>query len=109
MDYHGINMKGPILIEEQTTLPTWVAADERRLIYVSSVNSFYFGGDTAWIRVLDSGFGQFVKTDNNSAPDLDNTHSVGTPVLRFANVYAVTFRGNLVGDVTGTATAAQYS
>jgi len=109
MDYHGIDMKGPILIEGQTTLPTWTAADERRLIYVTSVESFYFGTDSAWVRVLDATFGKFVKTDGNSSPSVDNTHSVGTPVLRFANVYAVTFRGNLIGNVTGTATAAQYS
>lgn len=113
MDYHGIDMKGAFFAESLTTLPTWTSADERRLVYIEDVESFYFGTDSAWSRVLDSSFGQFVETDGDSAPDIDNTHSVGTPVLRFANIYAVTFRGNVIGDVTGnvtgTATAAQYS
>jgi hypothetical protein len=43
----------------------------------------------------------FVRADASSAPTQDNSWSVGTSTLRFANIYSVTFQG--------TATSAEYA
>jgi microcystin-dependent protein/cytoskeletal protein CcmA (bactofilin family) len=37
-------------------------------------------------------------------PDTSNTRSIGSAILKFAEVNANTFKGNLVGNVTGTVT-----
>lgn len=38
---------------------------------------------------------------SNIVPDADNTYDLGASAKKWANVYATTFRGALVGDVTG--------
>ncbi len=40
----------------------------------------------------------------DNVPTVDNTHDLGSPTAKFANVYATTFTGNLTGNVTGNVT-----
>jgi len=41
-------------------------------------------------------------TSTNITPDLNNQRNLGTPSLKWQNVYSTTFHGNLIGNVTGT-------
>ena len=40
----------------------------------------------------------------DNTPILDDTYDLGSPTVRFANVYASTFTGDVVGNVTGNVT-----
>lgn len=48
MDFHGVTMQGPILVDKESVLPVWTAADESRLIYVEADDSLYYGTSTGW-------------------------------------------------------------
>jgi hypothetical protein len=48
MDFHGMDNKGKIWIEQLTTLPTWTSNDTGRLVYVSSDDTFYKATATEW-------------------------------------------------------------
>lgn len=45
--------------------------------------------------------GQYYRRDANSEPTSDNSHNIGSPSARLANIHSVTF--------TGTATTAEYA
>jgi len=45
-----------------------------------------------------------VVQSTGAVPGNDNAYSLGTPLLRWNNVYAATFTGNLVGNLTGNST-----
>lgn len=52
MRSHGLDMIGNLLLEVESTLPTWTSADARRLIYESTNELLYYGGSAEWIQVL---------------------------------------------------------
>jgi cytoskeletal protein CcmA (bactofilin family) len=41
-------------------------------------------------------------TSTNITPDLNNQRNLGTPLLKWQNIYSTTFHGNVIGNVTGT-------
>ena len=45
-----------------------------------------------------------ILTTQNIAPDSDNTRNLGNDLIRWKNVYATTFIGNVQGNVTGQVT-----
>lgn len=49
MEAHGINLKGKIYVEQVASLPTWSAADERRLVYNSADKKLYYASNTGWV------------------------------------------------------------
>ena len=53
----------------------------------------------------NSAVAPFVKTDGNSLPNADNSHTIGSGAARFANIYSTVF----TGDVTGNASTATNS
>lgn len=56
MDYHKITMKGDLVLEKVSTLPTPFDSDrdKGRLLYNRNDDKFYFGNDTQWIEVEDA-------------------------------------------------------
>jgi len=48
MDNYGLTMKGQFVIEKVTSLPTWAATDEGRIVFVIEENKFYNGTDSGW-------------------------------------------------------------
>lgn len=48
MDFHGVLMKGEIIVHVVNSLPVWTATDEGRIIYVESDDTFYFGTSSEW-------------------------------------------------------------
>jgi hypothetical protein len=48
MDFHEITCKGKIYIQIVSSLPTYVATDVGRILYVSGENRFYFGTSSGW-------------------------------------------------------------
>jgi len=48
MQTYGIKMLGPFIVQIVSTLPTWTANDEGRLIYVNDEKEYYSGNDTQW-------------------------------------------------------------
>lgn len=47
-------------------------------------------------------------TSSGIIPGVDNVYNIGSTSARYANVYASTFNGNLIGDVTGTLTGQHF-
>jgi len=50
MDYHGINMQGPFVMETGA-IPVFNASDERRIKYDPSTEKMYFGSSTEWVEL----------------------------------------------------------
>lgn len=48
MDSHGYNMIGEFKVDSVATLPSFVATDERRIVYTEDTDKFYIGLSTAW-------------------------------------------------------------
>jgi hypothetical protein len=65
MDIYGANFKGPLKIEELSTLPVWSASDERRIIYVADTGKTYYGGSLTWME-FGSGSGAGGESDEYS-------------------------------------------
>ena len=51
MDFHGIKMQGPIWVQVVSSLPTWTADDEGRLIYNTTDGKLYIGTNSQWQEV----------------------------------------------------------
>lgn len=55
MDFHGVTMKGPLIMEIMTALPTWTTDYIGRLFFVSTANNgagyLYYGTTSGWINV----------------------------------------------------------
>lgn len=49
MEAQGLNLKGKIYVEQVASLPTWSAADERRLVYNSADKKLYYASNTGWV------------------------------------------------------------
>jgi hypothetical protein len=49
MKFHGVDMQGEIMNQRVSSLPAWTAADEGRLLFVTSEQAFYYGTATEWI------------------------------------------------------------
>jgi len=73
MKNHGADMIGNLHLEELTTLPSWTAADERRLIYVADEELLYYGGSSDWEQVIVSNESQTLT--NKTIDGANNTFS----------------------------------
>lgn len=51
MKIYGANFEGPIFLEILSTLPSWSASDEGRMVYISDVDRIYYGTSTSWFRL----------------------------------------------------------
>jgi hypothetical protein len=51
MDSYGLKMKGPFVVEFLSTLPSWEASDEGRIIYTEDTHKFYNATNVSWIEV----------------------------------------------------------
>jgi len=56
MENYGLDMKGNTQIESISTLPTWAAADERRVIYVADEDRVYYGSATKWEHFVNNSY-----------------------------------------------------
>jgi len=56
MENYGLDIKGNIQIESVSTLPTWAAADERRVIYVADEDRVYYGSATKWEHFVNNSY-----------------------------------------------------
>ena len=92
MDYHGIDCKGYFKIETVPTLPTWVADDERRIIYVEDEDLLYYADDNRWVVLSGSYVLEFVEGDLASRV-LTVTHNLST---RWVQVQVFDNNGALV-------------
>ena len=54
MKSHGLDMIGNLHLEDVTSLPTWSASDERRLVYESTNQILYYGGNSGWDRFIQN-------------------------------------------------------
>ena len=61
------------------------------------------GNDINFKIGTDTGYA-FVIASNGPVPGVDSNYSLGSLTSRWANVYAVTFNGNVIGNVTGDTT-----
>ena len=48
MKIYGTEVKGPLIIDKESTLSAWTSADEGRLVYAEDVDKVYYGSNTAW-------------------------------------------------------------
>ena len=48
MEFYEVDMKGDFHNERLSTLPTWTAADEGRIVYAEDVDRLYLGNDIGW-------------------------------------------------------------
>lgn len=55
MDFHGITMKGPLVIEQLPILPPHDPLEQGRIIFVLSDNNIYVSGSTGWFLVAGAG------------------------------------------------------
>jgi len=67
--YRPYDFQNTIKVQEVATLPSWTAADRRRLIRVIGTNKFYFGGAAGWEETSIS-----THTHSGYAAD-DHTHT----------------------------------
>jgi hypothetical protein len=51
----------------------------------------------------------FIKTNGNSLPNADNTHTIGSGATRFANIYSTLFTGNLTGNASTATNSTQLN
>ena len=51
MEFHGIDMKGKIVLERVDTVPVWASGDEGRIIYDKFTESLYHGTDEGWLYI----------------------------------------------------------
>ena len=51
MNFHGISMLGPLVLQKVATLPVWSSADEGRLVYNLFDKKTYYANDSAWAEV----------------------------------------------------------
>lgn len=120
MEFYGIDMQGEYWMEEVSSVPTnCTADDERRLIYVKNDECIYFASwnsSTSTYVWKKSGFeapsngnigeilcigeggelewtNNYIKTNNDSEPTVDNTYIIGSPSKRFKNIYSTEFTG----------------
>jgi len=49
--FYGVDMQGKLWIEEVSSLPTWIANDERRLLYFN--DRLYLGTSTKLTAIID--------------------------------------------------------
>ena len=57
----------------------------------------------------NSAVATFVKTNGNSLPDTDNTHTIGSGAARFSNIYSTAFTGNLTGNASTATNSTQLN
>lgn len=48
MKIYGTEVKGPLIIDKESTLSAWTSADEGRLVYAEDTDKVYYGSNTAW-------------------------------------------------------------
>jgi len=48
MKFYGIDAQGKFIIEKVSTLPTWTASDESRIVYLETTKALYGGTSTGW-------------------------------------------------------------
>jgi hypothetical protein len=113
MKYHEIDMVGKFFVEEVSSNPAWVAADERRFIYNSTDKTLYYGGDASWLEVAAGAVGgsgdlsnyALIASDNawsaHQTPVGGSTYNLGSVGATWLNVYA--------DNIVGTATEATYA
>lgn len=108
MRFHEIEMVGKFWVQEVTSLPTWTAADEKRVLYYN--DTCYVGGSTGWEQITTGGNGAYISAlvddthNGDITPSGDSVLNLGSSGLRYANVYAVNFQG-----ITTTATYADLA
>ena len=51
----------------------------------------------------------FIKTNGNSLPDADNTHTIGSGAARFSNIFSTTFTGALTGNASTATNSTQLN
>lgn len=107
MRFHEIEMVGKFWAQEVTSLPTWSAADEKRVLYNSTNGYLYVGGSAGWEMVTTGGNDAYISAlvddthNGDLLPSGDNVLDLGSGSYRYANVYAVNF--------VGTTTTATYA
>lgn len=81
MDFYGIEMKGPFILELLDTIPEFnVDVDKGRLIYTNDTNLFYLGTNTEWITFAN------VVDLNNHINNLSNPHATTKSQIGLGNV-----------------------
>lgn len=65
MDYHGIDMKGKLLLERLSAIPGYASADEGRIIYLTTDGNVYVANDSEY--TLLSSLSSSVETSSFTA------------------------------------------
>lgn len=93
MKFHGIEMQGTLILEMRS-LPSWTGSDEGRLVYDTSNNALYVGGDTDWVRMADEDI-----LSTHTAATGTSVHGLGT--MSTQNSTAVSITGGTLSAMTG--------
>ena len=81
MDFYGIEMKGPFILEFLDTIPEFdLENDTGRLIYTSDTNLFYLGTDIKWITFAN------VEDLNYHINNINNPHNTTKAQVGLSNV-----------------------
>lgn len=67
MKSYGLNLKGELVVEKVTTLPTWTVDDIGRIIYVTGTEDVYIGTSSSFKGLGDIPSGETILFDKNTA------------------------------------------
>jgi len=67
MESHGLEFKGPLIVEKVSTLPSWAASDEGRLIYTLDTDQLYLGNASDWASAGGGGLSWSIISTNTTA------------------------------------------
>ena len=95
MKAYGIEMKGDFIGEKVLSNPAWTSADEGRMIYNETDGYYYYGSDSAWVKVAkDSELGSHANSDGSSHGYIDQDITSGSsPTFDGTNFTSISTAG----------------